>query len=791
MNTSWRKIWGDLRESPMRFVLVGLAIFVGTTALAAVLVTRTILFREIETSFQSSKPAAVIFLLDTVSPELVERVRNQTGVIEADARKVVRMRVEVAPGDWRTMLVFGVRDFLDLRVSVFRHIKGNFPPRDNELLIEAASAPVLRAKIGDVLHIRSPGGNLTDLRVGGMIQDAGLAPGWQDNSGYAYVTPATLELLGQGSELDELRITIAEDVTREQAVQIAADLSVWLTAEGREIKRIEVPLLRHPHADQMNTLLILLLIFSILALILSGVMTANLMAAMMAKQIKQVGVMKSVGANVWQITRIYAGGVLIISVIAVFIAIPLGTIAGLAYSKFAAAQLNLFVSSWAVSIWLFVFIFIAAVGTPLLSALIPIWRAVSKPTLEALQDIGIHPPVSKSRFAIFFAFLFHDRRLILALRNTFRRPVRIWLSLGALALGGAMLLSGVNVYSSLVRAVEEALARRGDNLDVRLLQPSPKGLQLSKQIKQINGVNEVEAWGNALVSFGLLEKTANAIGTNRYSLLAPPDDSKIANFKIVEGYKIKPDETGVIVVNRILHDTEPALKVGMELNLVFNGKQTSVRIIGVTEEISEPGFYTNNKTFQIITGLPSESAGAFRLITEAGTEAEVAAALEEVLAENGLIPAFQMTRDTLKQSMTDHFLILLFVLTALALASLAVGSFGLATTMSLNVMERRREIGIIRAVGATPQMVLWMILIEGLAIAILSIILAILISLPVSLFVGTIVGNHGLHATLPFIVSLQAIAGWAFLAIIIAFLSCLFPALGLIKMSVQDALAYE
>ena len=138
---------------------------------------------------------------------------------------------------------------------------------------------------------------------------------------------------------------------------------------GREIQRIEIPLLRHPHADQMNVLLMLLLIFSVLALVLSGVLTANLMAAMMAKQTRQVGVMKAVGASVWQVTRIYASGILIISVASVALGIPLGTIAGRAYAAFAAEQLNLAIGSYAVPVWLFGLIALFGVGVPLFSAL--------------------------------------------------------------------------------------------------------------------------------------------------------------------------------------------------------------------------------------------------------------------------------------------------------------------------------------------------------------------------------------------------------------------------------------
>ena len=354
-----------------------------------------------------------------------------------------------------------------------------------------------------------------------------------------------------------------------------------------------------------------------------------------------------------------------------------------------------------------------------------------------------------------------------------------------------MLLTGVNVYSSLVQAVDDGLNRRGDNLDVRLLRPAPNRAEIIGQINKIENVKTVEAWGNALVSFGLSENSANAIGTNRYSLFAPPDDSKMTNFKIVEGRLIEPNETGAIIVNRILHDTEKGLSVGTELNLVFGENKFPVRVVGVTEEISEPAIYTNSKTLAAVTKLPAQSVGAFRLLTENGSESKVAAVLEQVLADNNLIPVFQMTRETLRQSMTDHFLILLFVLTALALSALAVGGFGLATTMSLNVLERRREIGIIRATGATPQAVLRIILIEGLTIAVLSVVLAIVVSFPLSALVGFVLGKHGLHAALPFAISFLAMTGWMILAVIIALTSCLFPALGSIKLPVRDVLAYE
>ena len=269
---------------------------------------------------------------------------------------------------------------------------------------------------------------------------------------------------------------------------------------------------------------------------------------------------------------------------------------------------------------------------------------------EALQDAGIEMRAKTNRnFKFPIGFLTDDRRVILALRNTFRRPLRMWLSLGTLAAGGAMLLAGSNAYSSLVQAVNDATGRRTDDLEVSLLAPARDKDELAGQVKQIPGVKAVEAWGNALVSAGLSNDHNQSIGTNRHQILAPPAGSEMMQPKIIEGRWLAPEDMNAVVVNRILRDTEKNFQVGETLNLIFGGKQTPVKIVGVTEEIGERGIYTNPATLTLATGLPENSAGALRVAVEPGQENQVAARLEQVLADNNLLPVFLMTRQALRQ----------------------------------------------------------------------------------------------------------------------------------------------
>ena len=197
MSPRVRKVVSDLTEQPARALLVFLAIALGAAALTVALGARSVLLREIPASFATAEPPAVVVWLEDVDNQVLEGVRALPGVVDTDARRLVRTRVEVAPGDWRTLLLFGVRDFSDLRVSAFEPLEGQWPPERGAVLIERSGLPVLgavtdvgpNASVGDALTVRVPGGALASLPISGVVHDPALAPGWQDNGGLRLCQP--------------------------------------------------------------------------------------------------------------------------------------------------------------------------------------------------------------------------------------------------------------------------------------------------------------------------------------------------------------------------------------------------------------------------------------------------------------------------------------------------------------------------------------------------------------------------------------------------------------------------
>lgn len=642
-STRWRKAARDLWSNKARTLLIVLVVAISVFGTGAVLGAYSILTREIGANYLGTDPASATLVTDSaVDDEVVNEALARPGVAEAEARRTVVARARVGQDEWRTLVLFVVEDFRGMRVGTIDPEEGAFPPEGREMLVERSAVPVLGAGVGGEVVVKTPEGQERTLPVSGTVHDPGQSPGWMDNVGYGYVTPATLRWLGETGGLTELKIVVegaapGEVAGEERTGAVAQRTAAWLEGEGLAVSRIEVPPPgEHPHQAQMTALLFLLGAFGVMALVLSGVLVANMISALLAQQVRQIGVMKAVGATTGQVMGLYLGMVAVLSAAALLLAVPAGIFAARQGSLLAAGLLNFDITSFRVPLWVFALQATLGLLVPLLVAAYPAWRGSQITVREAISDYGVGGDASGAgRVGSLFGRVrgFISRPLMLSLRNVFRRRARLVLTLSALAAGGAVFMAALNVSASWDRTLDGAFETRPHDVEVRLERPE-RADRLEEIAGGVPGVAKAEAWGYAGAARAHPGETEVARvypgGIHGgFAMVGLPADSDLVRPDVVEGRWLGDGDADAVVVNQALLEDEPDIGVGDEVSLSVAGRERSWRVVGIVEELGAPATaYATDGAFAAATGRAGQAANLRVAAEDSATEGAVARGLE-------------------------------------------------------------------------------------------------------------------------------------------------------------------
>jgi putative ABC transport system permease protein len=786
LSPRWKKLWSDLRVERGRVALMVTAVAVSLIAVGAVLGAMSILTREIAVNYLGTRPAAATLELpEGVDAGLLAAVRARQEVAEADARDVVLARVQVGD-DWRPLLLFAASDFDDLRLNVFRPQSGAWPPLTGDMLIERSAIAMVSAGEGQRVLVKAPHGSPRELRISGVVHDPGLAPAWQEREGYGYVGVATLATLGEPPLLHELRVSFrgSDDMAAIEAA--AADLAGWLVAHGHPVHEIRIPPPgQHPHQRQMTTILLLMLAFSGMALLLSGVLVGNTLAAMLIRQVREIGVMKTVGARAGQLARMYALFVASLGFASFAVAVPLGLAGAWAFSGAVASMLNFTLNDRSVPPWVFAAQAAAGILVPLAVALLPISRAARTSVRQAIDQYGARGEFLGSALT----------RLPAPVRNALRRPARLALTICLLSCGGAMFITAVAVARAWERNLEKVHETRHYDLEVRF--SLPEADDVARRLAGVEGVKTLERWGYTPAAFarpGQIDvvRTYPDRGHGSLSVLGPPPQTELIGFPLLAGRWLRPDDADAVVLNHVAVAQARGASVGDRVTLSLDGAQSEWTIVGIVEEVGSPGVaYVTDTAFRRATGREN-GARMLRIATDATTPMErtrIIHLLEEQLRSAGGAVEAVIPFSELRTAIGDHVAILIRALMAMAAIMAIVGLLGLASSMGMSVVERTREIGVMKAIGATPERVLLLVGEEALFIAAASWALAVLLSLPLTWFVDRLIGQLGFLAPLPFVLAPWAMLAWLALVLIAAVVATLLPARRAASLTVCEALA--
>jgi putative ABC transport system permease protein len=749
--------------SRARTILVVLAIAVGIAGFAAVLASYAILTRELNRGYLATNPASATLRTDKVDDALLAAVAANRDVRDVEARRAVSGRIRGGTAGWRNLLLFVVNDFNDIRVGKLNRESGAWPPATGEILIERDAFQVARAKIGDNVIVRTTNGPERTLRVSGGVHDVGQAQARMENMVYGYITKGTLAQLGEEPLLNRVLIAVPGD--KQHVESVAAEVKTIIESRGHAVTHVDVPVPgKHPHADIMGLLLLSLASFGLFVMILSGVIVVNLLTALMAAQIRQIGVMKAIGGTRWQIARIYFTQALLLGVAALVIAVPAGVWGSRTLCQAMAKFLNFDITSFAIPFWVYFLVAIAGLVVPLLAAAFPVWRGSSVSVRRALADFGVAGNhFGASAFDRLLAGVGGIARpMLLSIRNSFRRRARLALTIATLAAGGLFFMTALNLRASMINTLDHLFETRRFDLAISISGSAPADV-VDRIVRNTRGVCAAEEW--------MVESN------DRFTLVSLPPQTKELSPNIIRGRWLRASDRDVMVVNSAL-----ASKLQPRIGDRIDGSL----VVGIAREPFAPAAAYAAQT--------SGVTNSVRIVLDRNDAASIDRAkglLEENLTREGIKVSSISSKGDTRFGFDQHMVMIYVALIIMSALIGGVGGLGLMTTMSLNVLERRREMGVLRAIGASPR-VIWLMLVgEGAVVGIASWALASLAAYPLSKGLGNFLIGMMFRSGLDFTFELRGVAIWLAISLLLGAIASLIPAWHASRQPVREALGYE
>ncbi|PID85445.1 MAG: hypothetical protein CSB13_08125 [Chloroflexi bacterium] len=794
LKPSWRKVLADLGGNLSQTILVVASIAVGVFAVGTIATMYVIFEEDIGVSYASAQPANIEILTDPFDESLVKAVERIPGVIDAEGRHLVSVRVSPDGEAWKPLDIMAADDYTTIHINLITPVDGTIYPQDRELIVREDIMNNSGLQVGDEAVVQLPDGTVRTMPVVGVVGDQ-YAAGDFTAPPRGYATLDTASWLG-GYELYNRLYVQTENGNDIEAIDAVAELvEDKIERDGSNIYRTNTNLTtEHPMESTALAMISVLGALGVLIMLLSSSLIINTLNALLAQHRRQIGVMKLVGARSFNISAMYIALIIGYGIIALTIAVPLGMAAGYGLSLFMGNFMSVTIQGFRVVPIAVGLQVILAFAIPLFAGYFPVSkgsrttvrRAISEEnTVEQSGGTGL-----LDKLGVWFKWL--SRPLLLSIRNTFRRKARLVLTLFTLIVAGAIFIAVFNVRFSLNSFMD--MLGQHFMADVTVTFSEPYRISQVEQIAyQVPGVEYIEGWGFSLAE--LVDENDKLV-SNMY-LLAPPGESTLLKADMLAGRWLEPTDEKAVTVADSIWEHYPDLQPGGTLRIDLPGHRVEEwEVVGIFRFINMIGdivAYTNNETLTPMTNMTGQSA-SYRVVTDDITmerQLEVSQSLHQVLHDHGYkvsnIEAGLVTRQQQSQAMN---ILVIFLLT-MAILTAVVGSIGLMGTMGMNVLERTREIGVMRAIGAVDGEIIKSVVIEGMMIGLISWIAAVILSFPISYLLLKIISEALIDTTMPLQITWQGFAIWIGVVVFLSVVASMVPAHSAARLTIREVLAYE
>jgi putative ABC transport system permease protein len=792
----WTKVFSDLWDDKTRTILVVASIAVGVFAVGMIITALMILREDINISYASANPANIEIWTDPFHGDFVRVIDKVPGVDEVEGRHIVSIRARRGDENWQGLKLIGVADFENMAINQLGIIDGTQFPGKGEIILSQDMMNSTGFQVGDVIDIELPDGSTHYLTVVGLVSDQTSARPNANATSNAFVTLDTVRSIGLGNNFNRLLITVEGNGSNEEFItSIASNVENKIESHNRAVYRTaENKSNEHPMTDTILAMMGVLGALGILITILSISLIINTLNAMMTQQLRQIGVMKLIGASSFQILGMYLSLIVVYGIISLAIAVPLGTIAGNVLAGFVTNLMGAELQGFSIIPIAITVQVLLAFLIPLGAGFFPVNRGSKTNVRRAISNYRPGSQLASQGFlhrgGRWVRWI--SRPILLSFRNTFRKKGRLILTIFTLTIAGSVFIGVFNVQASMNNFMDELMQHFLGDVTVNFNHPYNTS-KVERDLLAVPGVAGVEGWGGA--GGDILDENSDALAS--LTIIAPPQDSQLLDPDIMAGRWLKPGEKKAMVISDTIYDYYPDLEPGDRLIVEIPGNpEEEWEVVGIYRFVSmlgDPMAYANFDFVADKVNMPNQ-ATSFRIITNHtdGTSLQtLIRRIERQLDDKGYAVQSLEAGDIMREGASTGVNTLVIFLLIMALLTAFVGSIGLMGTMSINVLERTREIGVMRTIGAVDLVVMQSVVIEGLVIGLITWVIAIGLAYPISYALLNIIGQAMAGSSFALIFTPFGVVLWFAVVILLSIIASVMPARNAARLTINEVLAYE
>ncbi len=780
MNILMKKAWADIMRRKIRSLLAVLGIMIGVAGFTAINITNSVVYSALQYSANEAAASNAEFRVTSANEQTLNSVEQVANIKAAQLAYTYNVKWTLPSGAIIPLNIIAYTTDNSPQLNPYQITSGSFPGI-NQIMLESSDASLAPTALGETISLNSANGPV-QVTVSGLTRTLGLGSAAIDGSATAYTTAANLMMLSGLTGPNEIQVQFA---STHNYIQTMRNVSQVIRASGSAITGYTYSV--NPYnAGPLPGLFNLMRVLAAITLLVTIGLIISMVSTLIQEQRIIIGAMKTIGAVKADIIRGYLATVGVLAITGTVLGLLLGVAGGYGFAQFITTLIILDLGPFQLPWQPIMLGAIIGLAAPLAAAVFPAWIGSSITVKAAISQIGSEasagvsgkwrPAQSVGRIS---------QTASMGMQSILRRKGRALLTVAALIISAAAFIAVESSVVSVNASVNDLYSLY--NYDMEVTVPSANTAGILTELQSLPNVRYAETYDtDSLYSpWGLIAVRGLQFDTHIYK------------YQLVSGRWFNGPEQHSAIISESLQ-AKAHLRLGDSITLSLpTGAPQTWTVVGVVHDISSSGggysgvMITTIQSMQLFNASAVSDSSSF-LIQAANRSPSAISALQtaitQTLASQKLSPNI-FTIQQEKQRDASQFQILFAILYVSAGIIAFTGIFGLANTLTTEVLERRREIGVIRAMGGTSRDIAVLFLTENAGYILLSWIISGLIGLPLAIifvrFINdTLVAVSFTFSPLVFLVSLAAL-------IAIGVFAGIGPVLAAGRMKLADILRYE